>query len=336
MRKVLVTGGGGFVGSAIVRSLLKLDCQVFVAGRNRYRRIEEIGATCLLGNISDRDFTMQICDGIDTVFHTAAKAGIWGKWQEYNDTNIIGTRNIVDSCKTRGVQNLVYTSTPSVVFANKDIVSGDESLPYAETYLCHYSKSKVIAEKYVLKNNGPGLRACAIRPHLIWGPGDPHLVPRLLEKGRKRELKIVGSGNNLVDISYIDNVAHAHLLAAKNLEESGETAGNAYFIGQESPVKLWRWINDLYRDLGIPPITKKVPFRAAYIAGFLLELIHRLQGNPNEPKMTRFLAQQLARSHSFSHDRARRDFGYRPIVTLEEGQKRLLQWLNRDDHKKTF
>lgn len=336
MKKVLVTGGGGFVGSAIVRSLLKLDCQVFVAGRNSYPRIEEIGATCLQGNISDRDFTMQICDGIDTVFHTAAKAGIWGRWQEYNNTNIIGTRNIVDSCKAHRVQNLIYTSTPSVVFANKDIVNGDESLPYAKTYLCHYPKSKVIAEKYVLRNNNNGLRACAIRPHLIWGPGDPHLVPRLLEKGRKGELKIVGSGNNLVDISYIDNVAHAHLLAAKNLEEGGEAAGNAYFIGQESPVKLWHWINDLYRELGIPPITRKVPFMAAYIAGSVLEFIYRLQGNPNEPKMTRFLAQQLARSHSFSHHRARTDFGYRPVVTLAEGQKRLLQWLNTDDHKKTF
>lgn len=332
MNKVLVTGGGGFVGSAIVRSLAKLDCQVLVAGRNRYPHVEKFGATCLQGDISNRDFTMQICDGIDTVFHTAAKAGIWGKWQEYRDTNIIGTKNIVDSCRAHGVENLIYTSTPSVVFANRDIISGDESLPYAEKYLCHYSKSKVVAEKYVLKNNCNELRSCAIRPHLVWGPGDPHLVPRLLEKGRKGELKIVGSGNNLVDISYIDNVVHAHLLAAKNLEESGESAGNAYFIGQESPVKLWSWINTLYRDMGIPPITKKVPFQVAYIVGVFLELIYTLQRNQNEPKMTRFLAEQLARSHCFSHDRAYKDFGYMPVVTLDEGQKRLLQWLKTDDY----
>lgn len=332
MKKVLVTGGGGFVGYAIVKSLVKQECEVFVAGRSKYPHVEKLGAVCLQGDISDSDFTMRSCNGIDTVFHAAAKAGIWGRWQDYHNTNITGTKNIVDSCIAHNVENLIYTSTPSVVFANKDIVGGDETLPYTDTYLCHYSKSKVIAEKYVLANNNDKLKACAIRPHLIWGPGDPHLVPRLLAKGKKGELKIVGSGSNRVDISYIDNVVHAHLLAAKNLQESGESAGNAYFIGQESPVKLWSWINNLYRDMGIPPITKKVPFEVAYMVGAFLELIYKLQRNQNEPKMTRFLAQQLARSHCFSHHRAYKDFGYMPVVSLDEGQKRLLQWLKTDDH----
>ena len=331
MKRVLVTGGGGFVGYAIVKSLVKQECEVFVAGRSKYPHVEKLGAVCMRGDISDSDFTMRSCKGIDTVFHTAAKAGIWGRWQDYRNTNITGTKNIVDACIARDVENLIYTSTPSVVFANKDIVGGDESLPYTDTYLCHYSKSKVIAERYVLANNNDKLRTCAIRPHLIWGPGDPHLVPRLLAKGKKGELKIVGSGLNRVDISYIDNVVHAHLLAAESLQTNGNAAGNAYFIGQESPVNLWKWINDLYGDLGIHQISKRVPFMAAYAAGFLLELIHRLQRNDNEPKMTRFLALQLARSHYFSHARASRDLGYKPIVSLPEGQNRLLHWLKTND-----
>ena len=332
MNKVLVTGGGGFVGYGIVKALVKQGSEVFVAGRNKYKHVDEIGGKCLPGDLRDHDFTMRICKGVDTVFHTAAKAGIWGSWQEYHDTNVTGTINIVDSCRARNVENLIYTSTPSVVFAGTDIIRGDESLPYAQKHLCHYSRTKVIAEQYVLGNSSNRLKTCAIRPHLIWGPGDPHLVPRLVEKGKRGELKIVGNGENLVDISYIDNVVHAHLLAAENLQENGVAAGKAYFIGQESPVKLWNWINSLYNDLEIPQIRKKVPFMAAYIAGSLFEVIFKIRNKQDEPKMTRFLAQQLARSHYFSHDRACHDFGYEPVISLKEGQARLLHWLKTNDH----
>lgn len=327
MKHVLVTGGGGFVGSSLVRALLKRNVDVVVAGRSRYPQLEEIGVTCVQGDISDRGFTDQICKGVDTVFHTAAKAGIWGKWQEYFVTNVVGTKNIIDSCRRANINTLVYTSTPSVVFANRDILNGDETLPYSHRFLCNYSKSKVIAENYVLDNNDKSLSTCAIRPHLIWGPGDPHLIPRIIEKGRNQELKIVGSGNNRVDITYIENVVHAHVLAADNLEASGTAAGKAYFIGQEQPVNLWKWINELYADLDIPIIHKKIPLRAAYLAGAILEGIHHLLRKKTEPRMTRFLAQQLGRSHYFSHKRAREDLGYLPVVSLHEGQQELLHWI---------
>lgn len=328
MIKVLVTGGGGFIGSAIVRLLLERGCEVLVVGRNRYRHIEDLGATCLVGDIADINFINQACSDIDTVFHTAAKAGIWGAWPDYRKTNIEGSKNVVDSCLTKGVRNLVYTSTPSVVFDRGDIENGDESLPYPTKYLCNYAKSKVIAEKYVLGANGPSLRTCAIRPHLVWGPGDPHLVPRLIEKGRAGALKIVGSGDNLVDITYIENVAHAHILAAESLEKSDVAAGQAYFIGQERPVNLWDWINTLYGDLDIPEISKRVPFRLAYIVGAIFESCYFMMKIKTEPAMTRFLAGQLGRSHYFSHEKASRDIGYEPIISLEEGHERLLAWLH--------
>ncbi len=329
MKRVLVTGGGGFVGTALVRRLIEKDCSVTVASRNRYEHIEQLGASCLVGDISNQDFAAQICRGMDTVFHVAAKAGIWGSWQEFRTINIVGTSNIVESCHRNEVGCLVYTSTPSVVYAGGDIVNGDETLPYAGKFFCHYAKSKVAAERQVLANSGERLRTCAIRPHLIWGPGDPHLLPRLIERGRSGKLKIIGNGANKVDITYVDNVAHAHILAAESLHKSSRFSGQAYFIGQEAPVNLWDWINELYRDLGIEPVVKKVPFRTAYLAGLVLELLHRLPMVRSEPQMTRFLAMQLAHSHCFSHKKAEEEIGYVPIISLEEGKKRLLESITR-------
>lgn len=329
MKRILVTGGGGFVGSALVRQLRENGFDVLVAGRNRYPHIEDLGATCIVGDIVDPEFVDGACREVDTVFHTAAKAGIWGSWQEYKEINIEGTVNIVNSCIKHNVSRLVYTSTPSVVFDSNDIINGDESLPTAKKFLCNYARSKAIAERHVLNIKSDELRTCAIRPHLIWGPGDPHLIPRLIERGKQGKLKIIGNGLNLVDISYVDNVAHSHVLAAKSLTNSDRAAGQAYFIGQERPVCLWKWINELYLDLGINPVAKRVSFRLAYVIGGMLEIAHRLTANSAEPSMTRFLALQLAKSHYFSHDKAESDLGYRPLVSLEEGKKRLLESLNQ-------
>ncbi|MGA7277381.1 MAG: NAD-dependent epimerase/dehydratase family protein, partial [Desulfocapsaceae bacterium] len=309
MKRVLVTGGGGFVGTVLVRQLLDCGCEVSVAGRNRYPHLEQLEVCCLVGDIAERDFGERICQGVDTVFHTAAKAGIWGDFESYKRTNIDGTLNILNGCRKNGVERLIYTSTPSVVFDYHDIEGADETLPYGRKHLCHYARSKTIAEREVLSSSDQTLATCAIRPHLIWGPNDPHLIPRLLERGKAKALKIVGSGTNLVDITYVDNVAHAHVLAAKNLINSSISAGQAYFIGQERPVRLWDWINELFQDMNIAPVRRKICFPVAFWAGAVLELFHTLTGNDHEPKMTRFLALQLARSHYFSQQKATRELG---------------------------
>lgn len=324
---VVVTGGGGFIGKALVKALLVRGYTVAVIGRNPYPDLMRQGVVCLRGDIRDRAFVRQALVGCETVFHVAAKAGIWGPRQEYFAINAGGTDNVLAACLENKVRHLIYTSTPSVVFDRADIQGGDESLPYTRQPLCHYAASKIAAEQAVLAANSEELRTVAIRPHLVWGPGDRHLIPRLLERGRAGLLKIVGNGTNRVDIAYIDNVVHAHLLAADNLHSSATAAGQVFFVGQKEPVLLWSWINELFARVGIPPVTASVPFSVAYAAGGMLELAATLIRQKTEPRMTRFLSHQLAHSHWFSHRRAEQVLGYQELISTETGMDRLLHWL---------
>lgn len=327
LKTALITGGGGFVGQAVARRLLALGLTTRILGRHRYPELEAAGAIGLVGDIADLDCLNTAMQGVDVVFHVAAMAGIWGNWSSYHRANVTGTANVLEACRRMRVPILVHTSTPSVVFNGQDIANGDESLPYGSRFLCHYAKSKAMAEAMVLAAAGDALKVCALRPHLIWGPGDPHLLPRLLERGRRGSLRQVGSGDNLVDISYIDNVAEAHLLAAANLAGIATANGKAYFISQGQPVRLWPWINDLFTRMEVMPVVKKVSESTAYRLGMVLEMVYGALRLRREPKMTRFLAEQLAKSHYFSIDRAQRDLGYQPYVSTEEGLRRTVQWL---------
>ncbi|MCW5211522.1 NAD-dependent epimerase/dehydratase family protein, partial [Desulfobulbus sp. TB] len=297
---VLVTGGGGFIGLALVQELCQQGKAVRVLGRHCYPAVEAVGAVFLQGDIRNKEDVQQAATGCDTVFHVAAKAGIGGSFQEYYAVNVLGTLNVLAACKELGIKKLVYTSTPSVVFDGYDLEGADESLPYSAKPLCAYAATKILAEQHVLHNNSDNLRTAAIRPHLVWGPGDTNLIPRLMERGRQQSLRIVGDGKNRVDIAYIDNVVHAHLLAAENLAGSGTAAGHAFFIGQQEPVQLWPWINELFAEMEVPLVTSQMSLGTAKAVGWLLEKGHALVGSKEEPQMTRFLAEQLAMSHWFS------------------------------------
>lgn len=327
MKRALVTGGGGFVGKAVTRLLLERGVEVVVVGRNHYPALELPGVTQARGDIRDREFLVTAARECDTVFHVAAKAGIWGNRSEYYAINVIGTENVIRACEVNRIPRLIQTSTPSVVFNSADLCGADESTPYASKFLCHYAETKVMAEQAVLAANTATLKTTALRPHLIWGPGDTNLIPRLLARGRRGLLQRVGQGDNLVDISYIDNVAAAHLAAAASLETDGKAAGNAYFISQGEPVNLWPWIDSFLAMAGIPPVAKKMGFRRARMVGLLLEGLFTLLKSEKEPLMTRFLAEQLAHSHWFSIDAARRDFGYEPTIATAEGMRRTAAWL---------
>ncbi|MBU0728514.1 MAG: NAD-dependent epimerase/dehydratase family protein [Proteobacteria bacterium] len=327
MKKAIVTGGGGFVGFAVVKQLVQRGIEPVVIGRNPYPEVNKMGVRTLQGDIRDRDFLVKAFKGADTVFHVAAKAGIWGSWDAFYTPNVIGTSNVISACRKNNIPTLVYTSTPSVVFTGTDLCGVDETFPYARKFLCNYAHTKVVAEQMVLAVNSDQLRTTALRPHLVWGPGDTNLIPRLLDRGRHRLLKQVGSGGNLVDISYIDNVATAHLLAAENLESKATAAGRAYFISQGNPLNLWEWINSLFKRVGILEVEEKVSFKKAYLGGMILEGVYKTFPFLGEPLMTRFLAEQLAKSHWFSIDNAKNDLGYEPTVSTEKGMDRLVQWI---------
>lgn len=328
--RALVTGGGGFLGRAIVRQLVHRGNQVRVLGRNPYPFLSKLGVEQIQGDVRDPGTVTEACRGCDIVFHTAAVAGIWGPWDRYHSINTVGTRNVIDACRQTGVQQLIYTSSPSVVFNGADQAGVDESEPYPRRYLCHYPHSKALAEQEVLDSHDrTRLLTCALRPHLIWGPGDQHLIPRLLERARLNKLKRVGDGENQVDMIYVDNAAAAHLQAADALTPDSPVGGQAYFVSEGQPVNLWLWINEILMLAGVPRVRRSVSFSAAYNVGRFLETIYEwFKWQDHEPIMTRFLACQLAHHHYYNIQKARQDFGLRPVVSFEEAMDRLGRYLS--------
>ena len=322
--KALVTGAGGFLGRYIVEQLVARGDTVRGFSRQTYAPLAELGVEQIAGDITDREAVVAACQDVDTVFHTAALAGIWGPWSRYYAINTEGTLNVLDGCRAHQVARLVFTSSPSVTFDGSAQEGIDESVPYPTKWLCHYPHTKALAEQHVLAANGSHqLATCSLRPHLIWGPRDAHLVPRLLERTRKGHLRRVGDGSNRVDTIYVENAAQAHLMAADELSVGSAVAGNAYFLSQGEPVHLWQWIDELLALAKLPPVAKSISLASAQKAGGVLETVHRCLGIKKEPRMTRFLAAQLGTSHYFDIGRAKTDFGYTPQVSMTEGMERL-------------
>ena len=331
--KALVTGGGGFLGGHVVRQLLQRGDTVRVLGRSDYPELTTLGADCIRGDIRDRASAIRACAGVDVVFHVAAKAGIWGKPAEFEAINVDGTRKVIEACRQSGVPRLVFTSSPSVVFGKDDLCGVDESQPYPSKFLADYPRTKAAAERLVLAANGPALATVALRPHLIWGPGDPHLLPRVVDRARRGKLVQVGDGQNLVDITYVENAANAHLNACDALFPNSACSGKTYFISQGEPVRLWSWLNDILLALDVPPVTRRISFRSAYLMGAILERTFALFRPSGEPPMTRFLATQLAKHHFFSIKNAVAGFSFAPRVSTQDGLQKTIPWLRANTAK---
>jgi nucleoside-diphosphate-sugar epimerase len=328
----LVTGGGGFLGRYIVEQLLARGDRVRSFGRKPYPELAALGVEVVHGDITARRALVSACSGVDCVFHTAALAGIGIAWEPFEQTNVVGTRHVIEACRRQRVPRLVFTSSPSVTFAGVDQCGVDERTPPDFGWLlangAHYSRSKALAEQAVLAANGPALRTCALRPHLIWGPRDAHLVPRLIERARRGRLRRVGDGTNLVDICYVENAAAAHLAAASALAKTdASVAGHAYFLSQGEPVNCWQWIDQILALAELPPVRKSISITWATRLGAACESVYRKLRLSREPPMTRFLAAQLARSHWYDIGAARRDLKYKPAVSTCEGMRRLGKWL---------
>lgn len=330
-KTALVTGGSGFLGGAIVRMLLEREVKVRVLCRGNYPHLAKAGCTVFQGEISDAELVSKAVAGCDLVFHTAAKAGIEEPYSEYERINYQGTLNIISACQQHKVGRLVYTSSPSVVFSHGDVCGADESLPYPDHYDAYYPQTKSMAEQAVLKANSPQLAVTALRPHLIWGPGDNHLGPRLVSRARAGRLKFVGDGKNIVDTVYIDNAAEAHILAAEKLAPGSAPAGKAYFITNGEPMPISQITNLIIGAAGVPPVTATISPKIAWFVGLICEKAFKWFKLAGEPPITRWVAGELSTAHWFNIDAARRDFGYQPKVSIEEGIRRLREYYLKDN-----
>jgi 2-alkyl-3-oxoalkanoate reductase len=331
IKKILVTGGGGFLGKHVCKTLLQNGFNVRSYSRKAYPKLEALGVEYYQGDLNSENDLYQASIPCQGIIHCAAKAGVWGKKADYENTNFLGTKNVVEVAKKLSIP-LVYTSTPSVVFNGQDILGEDESLPYAKKTYCHYVSSKIKAESYVLQNaQQKNIRAIALRPHLIWGPGDPHILPRLRKKSQKNSLVQIGDAKNLVDTIYVENAAWAHLLALQSLLDSDKFSGKSYFLGQKSPVFLWDFIYNLLSACGETPIKRKISLRLSYFLGSLYEFIYKTIPwlAKKEPPLTRFVALQLTHSHYFSHSNIIKDLGFSPKVTTKEGLDLVSKFYNK-------
>jgi 2-alkyl-3-oxoalkanoate reductase len=321
--RALVTGGGGFLGRAIIEQLLLRGDRVRSFARGCYPELAARGVEVVQGDVADSNAILRAVRGSDVVFHVAAKAGIWGRAADFFSANVKGTDNVIRACRQEGIGRLVYTSSPSVVFDGHDMEGVDESVPYARTYRADYPRTKALAEKRVLAANSSELASVALRPHLLWGPHDTQLTKSILARGRAGTLTRIGSRDPLVDFTYIENAALAHVLAADRLSLGAEISGRPFFISQGEPVPLWSFVDRLLAAGSLPPVRRVISPRLAYLAATLFELAYRLLRLTGEPRLTRFLAEELCTAHWFDIGAARRELGYAPIVSIEEGLRRL-------------
>jgi len=323
--KILVTGGGGFLGQVLCRGLRDRGHEVVSFNRGRYDALDRLGVTQVQGDLAQRDAVLAAAAGCEAIFHNAAKAGAWGSYESYHLANVVGTQNVIDACRAHAIGRLVYTSTPSVTHRKTHPVEGGtaDTVPYGDHLKAPYAATKQVAEKIVIAANDAALATVSLRPRLIWGVGDNQLLPRLVERAKAGRLRFVGDGNNRIDTTYVDNAAQAHFDAFEHLRPGAACAGRAYFISNGEPRTVREIVNGLLGAAGEPLVDKTIPFGVAYAAGVVCEGLWHALPLKGEPPMTRFLAEQLSTTHWYDMAPARRDFGYVPAVSIHEGLTRL-------------
>ena len=326
--KILVTGGGGFLGSSICRQLHSQGHEVIAFQRSAASHLEALDVHIVRGDITDRSDLLKASTDCDAIIHTAGRAGVWGNPAEYQKINVEGTANVIRTCRDLSIPNLVHTSSPSVVHSGGDIENGNESLPIAKHFTSPYPASKALAEKLVLASNLDGLQTVALRPHLIWGPGDPHILPRLANKARGGKLALPGP-DKVIDTIFVENAAQAHVLALRELQGKARCSGKPYFITNNEPLPQGEIIQKLLAAIGINVKIRSVPTVIARAVGTVCEFSWRFFPLAGEPPITRFAVDQLGTAHWFDTSAAERDFGYRPEISIDQGLEKLSRFQSR-------
>ena len=307
-----------------MRQLVARGDQVTSFSRGDYPELAALGVRCLRGDITDRASVVAAAAGVDAIIHTAAKAGIWGAYSSYHGPNVLGTQHVIAAARHHGITRIVHTSSPSVTFDGKDQDGVDESVPYASRNWGHYPVTKAISERDMLHANGPQLATVALRPHLIWGPGDPHFRPLFVKKAREGRLFLIDKGEQLVDSVHVENAAHAHILALERLAPGSPIQGKAFFITNHEPWPIRRLIAASLKAAGIEFEARFLPKRLVYALGTVCESSWRTLALKSDPPVTRFMARQLGTSHWYDPRAARSLLGYEPKLSMDEGMLLLL------------
>jgi len=324
--KALVTGGGGFVGSRVVRFLAERGDDVTFLARGSYPEIEALeGVRGLRADLRDAAAVADACVGRDVVFHLAALAAPWGKREDFYGINVDGTANVIAGCRAAGVPKLIYCSTPSVIGYLEDVENGGPEVPYATSFVSLYQETKAKAEQMARAANGAGLATVALRPHVVIGPGETNMIPRLIAKARAGKLPQLGDGTALVDLTVVDNAAWAHLDAEAALTgPDAACAGGAYFISNGEPVRTWDWIRDLLGQLDLPGPSRTLSFDRALRAAKIVEFVWRLFRLGGEPPITQLQVVGMGRTHTFDIGPAQRDLGYSVRVSVAEATRQIV------------
>jgi len=325
--KILITGGGGFIGMALIKRLIAEGHKVTSFSRREYPLHWALGISSVQADIRDKEALQKACKGMDVVFHLAAKVGIWGNYEEYHSINVTGTANLIEACREMGVGRLVFTSSSAVVFDGADMEGINESVPYPENHGSPYASTKAKAEQLILDANSEELKTIALRPHLVWGPYDAHLIPGILKRAGSGKMRRIGDQEHFIDTTYIDNMIDALILSAEALETNPKAAGKALFITNGEPARIYDFINSIIQIAGHPPVQRKIPEKLALFAAGVSEMFHRLFKIKSEPFMTRYAIQEMITNHWFDISLAREILGFEPAVSYAEGFKRLKSYL---------
>ena len=321
--KVLVTGGTGFLGKALALKLRSAGHQVHTIARRDASELREKGIEHHRIDLSgDLDSLKNILTGVEAIFHTAAKVGMWGKYKDFYSVNYLGTKKLLDLAKKSGSKYFIYTSSPSVIANGQNLVNVDESQPYPNHYSANYPKTKAMAERLVLSETSDSFYTCSLRPHLIWGPGDTNLIPTIIERARSGKLVQIGRGDNKVDITYIDDCVKAHLCALQALKDTPAARGEAYFISQDEPVILWEWVNQVLKANDIPEIKRKLPSALGLCIASMAEFLNKITFSKGEPVLTKFLVEEMSTDHYFDISKAKNLLKFTPDFSVEEGMSR--------------
>jgi nucleoside-diphosphate-sugar epimerase len=322
--RVLATGASGLLGREVVRLLVRRGHSVTTFQR---RPSGISGATDVRGSVTDEAAVRAAVQGAEAVIHLAAKVSFTGRAAEFDEVNVEGTRRLLRLARAAGVRDLVFVSSPSVANSGAAIAGlGAEPADPARA-LGEYSRTKAEAELLALAADAPGFRVAAVRPHIVWGPGDTQLVERVLQRAGRRRLPLLDAGAALIDTTYVDNAASAIVAA---LDRMDHVHGRAVVVSNGEPRPVGELLAGICAAGGVPAPSWAVPGAVARAAGAVVERLWTWAGRKEEPPMTRFLAEQLSTAHWYDQRETRELLDWTPSVSLDEGLARLAEHYGRN------